>query len=58
MKKDAWVKIQNKFNIQLMESPRSAAVLKNKYDNIKRNVKSNMLKKKLFVKVLVSTKSF
>lgn len=37
MKKDAL--IQNEFNCQSMENPRTANILKNKYDNIKRSVK-------------------
>lgn len=53
MKKDTWVKIQNEFNSQLVENPRSATVLKSKYDNIKRTVKKQYAKKKLLVEVLV-----
>ncbi|KAF0754423.1 fibrinogen silencer-binding protein-like [Aphis craccivora] len=36
-KKDAWTKNEAKFNCQCIDNPRSAAVLKNKYENIKRS---------------------
>lgn len=39
MKKDAWIKIQDEYNGQSIENPRTAVELKNKYDNVKRNVK-------------------
>jgi len=48
MKKYAWIKIQNEFNSQLSETPRTAAVLKNKYENIKRNVKKKYAEEKTF----------
>lgn len=48
MKKDTWVKIQNEFNSQLVENPRSATVLKSKYDNIKRTVKKQYAEEKTF----------
>lgn len=48
MKKDVWTKIQNEFNSLSMENPRSALVLKNKYDNIKRNIKKQYADEKAF----------
>lgn len=48
MKKDAWVKIQDEYNCQSIENPRTATVLKNKYDNIKRMVKKQYADEKSF----------
>lgn len=48
MKKDAWIKIQNEFNCQLPETPRTAIILKNKYENVKRNVKKQYAEEKTF----------
>lgn len=48
MKKDAWNKIQNEFNCQSIENPRTADVLKNKYDNIKRKVKKQYADEKIY----------
>lgn len=48
MKKDAWLKIENEFNYQSSENHRTASVLKNKYDNIKRNVKKQYADEKTF----------
>lgn len=48
MKKEAWGKIEIEFNCQSSETPRTAAVLKNKYDNIKRNVKKLYAEEKTF----------
>ncbi|CAI6376587.1 unnamed protein product, partial [Macrosiphum euphorbiae] len=46
--KDAWIKIQNEFNCQLPETPRTAIILKNKYENVKRNVKKQYAEEKTF----------
>lgn len=48
MKKDAWIKIQNEFNCQLPETPHTAIILKNKYENIKRNLKKQYAEEKTF----------
>lgn len=48
MKKEAWGKIETEFNCQSMETPRSVITLKNKYDNIKRNVKKLYADEKTF----------
>lgn len=48
MKKDAWLNIENEFNCQSIESSRTAAVLKNKYENIKSNVKKQYAEEKLY----------
>lgn len=48
MKKDAWAKIENEFNSQSSEYFRTATTLKNKYDNIKRNVKKQYAEEKTF----------
>lgn len=48
MKKDAWIKIQNEFNCQLPETHRTAIILKNKYENVKRNVKKQYAEEKTF----------
>lgn len=48
MKKDTWSNIENEFNCQSIQSSRTAAVLKNKYENIKRNVKKQYAEEKLY----------
>lgn len=48
MKKDTWLKIENEFNSQIMENPRSATTLKNKYKNINRHVKKQYAEEKTF----------
>lgn len=48
MKKDVWSNIENEFNCQSIESSRTVAVLKNKYDNIKSKVKQQYVDEKLF----------
>lgn len=48
MKKDAWHQIQIEFNSQSGDNPRTAIVLKKKYDNIKRNVKKQYAEEKTF----------
>lgn len=48
MKNDTWLKIENEFNCQLSENPRTAAILNNKYDNIERNVKKQYADEKTF----------
>jgi len=60
MKKDAWAMIQDEYNCQSIENPRTAIVLKNKYENIKRNVKKHYADEKVFRRGTVGgpTKSF
>jgi len=48
MKKDAWTKIEAEFNCQCIDSPRSAVVLKNKYENIKRTTKKQYADEKAY----------
>lgn len=48
MKSDVWIKIQNEYNSQIIENPRTAIILKNKYNNIKRNVKKQYADEKAF----------
>lgn len=48
MKSDVWIKIQDEYNSQIIENPRTATILKNKYNNIKRNVKKQYADEKAF----------
>lgn len=48
MKKDAWTIIEAEFNCQCIDSPRSAVVLKNKYENIKRTTKKQYADEKSY----------
>lgn len=51
MKKDAWTKIEAEFNCQCIDSPCSAVVLKNKYENIKRTTKKQYADEKAYHRV-------
>lgn len=48
MKKEAWISIQDEYNSQSIENPRSALVLKNKYNNIKQVVKKHYADERVF----------
>lgn len=50
MVKEAWFKIENEYNSQSMKHPRTAAVLKNKYDNIVSGVEKQYADKKVFIR--------
>jgi len=48
MKKNAWLKIEREFNCQLIETHRTADILKNKYINLKRKVKKQYAEEKVY----------
>lgn len=48
MKKNAWIMIQDEYNSQFIENPRTALILKNKYQNVKRVVKKQYADERVF----------
>lgn len=48
MKKEAWITIQDEYNSQSIENPRTALILKNKYNNIKQVVKKHYADERVF----------